>query len=353
MVLIGLLQKHFFGNLKTQKFPSHVIIVRKEDLLNVKQITCLYLKGVNLSASKSINLSNLEKLSKFIIYLCNKSCLLIIFISIKDMYGINPEEIKIEGFSSLNFLSFMFHTLNQVILTNLIELRKVMLYLETPINSKVLLKLIEYLPYIEKLHLHGKLSYFNLDSMFNLKELCLSHTLMNDFNFHLFDNLCNQLEYINISCRNFDENCVEKLFYGRNFPYLSTLYIVNSSALSSSGSCIEFIDKTMFSNLINLKKLILYVNQIESIEENSFSSLHNVEHLDLSCNRLTSLSAKSFVGLDNLKYLNLAGNKLVNFEMDIFDNIDKIEEINLYKNPIMNKDEILSRSLKSNIKVYI
>ena len=74
MVLIGLLQKHFFDNLKSQKFPSHVIIVRKEDLLNVKEMICFQLKGVNLSVSKSINLSNLEKLSKFILSLCNKSC---------------------------------------------------------------------------------------------------------------------------------------------------------------------------------------------------------------------------------------------------------------------------------------
>ena len=65
MVLIGLLQKHFFDNLKTQKFPSHVIIVRKEDLLNIKEIECFNLKGVNLSASKTIDLSsNLEPLSK-------------------------------------------------------------------------------------------------------------------------------------------------------------------------------------------------------------------------------------------------------------------------------------------------
>ena len=71
MVLIGLLQKHFFDNLKTQKFPSHVIIVRKEDLLNVKQIECFNLKGVNLSASKTIDLSNLETLSKLILlFMC-------------------------------------------------------------------------------------------------------------------------------------------------------------------------------------------------------------------------------------------------------------------------------------------
>ena len=67
MVLIGLLQKHFFDNLTTQKFPSHVIIVRKEDLLNVKEIQCFDLKGVNLSAARTIDLCNLERLSKLIL----------------------------------------------------------------------------------------------------------------------------------------------------------------------------------------------------------------------------------------------------------------------------------------------
>ena len=76
MVLIGLLQKHFFDNLKTQKFPSHVIIVRKEDLLNVKEIQCFDLTEVNLSASKLIDLSNLETLGKFcfFLFLSNNSC---------------------------------------------------------------------------------------------------------------------------------------------------------------------------------------------------------------------------------------------------------------------------------------
>ena len=69
MVLIGLLQRDFLDNLKYQKFPSHVIIVRKEDLLNVKEISCCFLKGVNFSASKTIDLTNLEELSKLILFL--------------------------------------------------------------------------------------------------------------------------------------------------------------------------------------------------------------------------------------------------------------------------------------------
>ena len=274
-------------------------------------------------------------------------------------------------------------------------MKRVELDHKTPINSKVLLKLIENSPYIEILNLCGELSYFNLDSFSNLKRLELSGKIMDDFNFHLFDNLCTNLEYISISCKNLDDKCIEKLFYGRNFPYLTRLYILDSLAniklekkmfdglrmlqklfifentslqiidnnffsnfielqvIDISNTCIGFIDKTMFSNLINLKDLSFYQNQIEAIEENSFSNLHNLEYLNLCCNRLTSLSAKLFVGLDNLKQLNLCDNKLVKFDLDIFDNIAKIEKIFLFCNPISNKDEILNRSVQSNIIVYI
>ena len=263
-------------------------------------------------------------------------------------------------------------------------MRKLELNLQTPIN---LFKLIEYLPYIEILVLWGKFSYFNLDSLSNLKSLDLFGRIMDDFNVHLFDNLCNHLEDITISCSNFDDKCIEKLFYGRNFPYLTRFHLTESLSniklekklfdklgmlqklaifqnqylriidndlfsnlielkeLHLSDSFIKFIDKTLFSNLINLKTLRLDGNRIESIEENCFLNLHNLEYLDLSCNKLTSLSSKLFVGLDNLKELNLNHNKLVNFDLDIFD-IGKIEKLFLQGNPIINKYEIFNRSLQ-------
>ena len=104
------------------------------------------------------------------------------------------------------------------------------LNLETTINSDILLKIIENLPNIEILILDCILSYFNLVNLFNLKELDLRYRIIDDFNFHLFYNLCNQLENISISCLNLDDKYLEKLFYGRNFPYLSTLDILFISA---------------------------------------------------------------------------------------------------------------------------
>lgn len=65
MVLIGLLQKYFFENLQTEKFPSHVIRVCKQDTSNIKQINFSDdINGVNLTDSSSVNLSNLETLGK-------------------------------------------------------------------------------------------------------------------------------------------------------------------------------------------------------------------------------------------------------------------------------------------------
>jgi hypothetical protein len=67
MVLIGLLQKQFFDNLKTKKFPVHVIIVKKQDLLNIQSIYCESCSnGVNLT--NTVELSNLERLSELSLY---------------------------------------------------------------------------------------------------------------------------------------------------------------------------------------------------------------------------------------------------------------------------------------------
>jgi hypothetical protein len=65
MVLIGLLQKYLIENLQTEKYPSHVIRVRKQNVLNIKEINFSYnIIGVNLTDSSSIDLSNLGSLVK-------------------------------------------------------------------------------------------------------------------------------------------------------------------------------------------------------------------------------------------------------------------------------------------------
>ena len=63
MVLIALLYKSFIENLSD--FPSHVIRVRKEDVLNIKSIHFHYdYRGIELANSTIIDLSRLVKLRK-------------------------------------------------------------------------------------------------------------------------------------------------------------------------------------------------------------------------------------------------------------------------------------------------
>ena len=64
MVLIGLLYKSFIQNLSN--FPSNVIRVRKQDVLNIEYIDFKYdISGIELTNSAIIDLSRLVKLGNF------------------------------------------------------------------------------------------------------------------------------------------------------------------------------------------------------------------------------------------------------------------------------------------------
>lgn len=71
---------------------------------------------------------------------------------------------------------------------------------------------IDQLPNIEILHLHGKIiPYLNLDKIINLKQLLLNGDINEDFNFELFKNLYNRLEFLIINITNIDYESLLKL----------------------------------------------------------------------------------------------------------------------------------------------
>ena len=273
-------------------------------------------------------------------------------------------------------------------------MREFDLHLIGSLNSDFLSILFDYLPNIEILFLNATyLSDFSLDKFINLKVLTIIGKIMDDFNFDIFDNLCNQLEKIEIICPNINDKSLAKLFYGRNFPFLHNLIITESSitkldnkllnafpalqsleiyknkelrlidhdafsnskhlvVLNLKDNCIKSISKKHFSDLTELKFINMSNNRLETIEENMFSSQTSLELLVLSNNQLSSLHPKSFADLRNLRYLDLENNQLRHFNLDIMDNIREIQ-INLSGNPIMNKKEILNRFFKPQIKRYI
>lgn len=61
---MGLFDRFFFENLNSEKFPSPVISVRKQDLLAIQHISFHYeIDEFYLTKSSKIDLSNLKSLS--------------------------------------------------------------------------------------------------------------------------------------------------------------------------------------------------------------------------------------------------------------------------------------------------
>ena len=66
MVFLGSIQNYFIEHLKTQKFPSQLIHISKENLCSIEKIQICYdLRKVHLSGSSSNFLSKIEQLSNF------------------------------------------------------------------------------------------------------------------------------------------------------------------------------------------------------------------------------------------------------------------------------------------------
>ncbi|CAH2105796.1 unnamed protein product [Euphydryas editha] len=120
-----------------------------------------------------------------------------------------------------------------------------------------------------------------------------------------------------------------------NFPHLDTfsITIINNSisklqlnikcnnvqVIDLSYNKLQSVNKGLFNNFTNLRKLILRRNQINKIYENSFIGLSKLETLDLSQNNLTILT-NVFTPLKNLQHLNLSRNNIQFIHDNYFNN---------------------------------
>ena len=318
MVLTFLLHEYFIHNLLN--YPDHVIHVCKQDVLNIKLIYYSHeFSAVNLTASSTIDLSKLVYLSKLLIIvltLINKSRL-IVFSSNIDLNDRIEEEImrksvklNVEGLSSLKSLTVNLNTDDvDLSIKNLPSLAKLNLKISVTIDDQILTRLFDQVPHIQELCLNGNLSYFNLDSLVNLKVLALFGTIDKSFNFELFKNLCYQLEDIRIRLTKNDEKNDEitfvKLFDNYYFPYLSYLSLKSIN--------LKNLKKEFFDRFPMLRDLNISQCKIEKIERDSFSNLQQLCFLDLSNNLIEYIQKNAFSSLKNLQKLDLSQNKLKNF----------------------------------------
>ena len=102
-------------------------------------------------------------------------------------------QFNIEGLYSLKTLHLGSKT-DKVYFSikNLPSLTNLSFYIAATINEDIITRLLDQIPHIQRLCLHGNLSYFNLDNLVNLKHLSLDGFIYTSFNFELFKNLCNR-----------------------------------------------------------------------------------------------------------------------------------------------------------------
>ena len=210
----------------------------------------------------------------------------------------------------------------------------------------MIIKLLEICPNIEKVNLSNTFSNINLNCFVNLKNLSLYGNLMDDFNFDLFKNICNQLEDLSIELFNMNDEIISKLLYGHNFPNLSKLNI--------SCSKITRLEKRLFDGFPILQSFKLSDNrELKTIDKDTFSNLKNLTHLDFFHSNLSEFDPELFSCLKNLEKLDLSYNKLTHFDLKIMDYFVNIKEIDFRQNPIMNKQEILDHFKQSKINLIV
>ena len=177
---------------------------------------------------------------------------------------------------------------------NLNSLTSFGLFVPSTIDENITRKLIHQLPTIQQLSLSGKLSYFNLDDLVNLKNLDLGGSINDNFNFDLFKNLCNRLESLRIYLP-FGNGSFFNLFNGHIFPNLTQLDCKLCKIVS--------VKKNFLDKFPMLRELFLNNCLIENVEEDAFSNVQYLVRLELSRNYLQLQDKRIFSQLKHLEHL--------------------------------------------------
>lgn len=227
-----------------------------------------------------------------------------------DLKWYESSKFNIEGLSSLKILHLAANSAEvDISFKNLNSLRHLYVNITCKIDENIMTGILEQVPTIEELYLHGNISYINLDRLVNLRELSIAGTIdTENFNFELLKNLCKQLEKLKIVLTNLDEKGFFKLFDACNFPYLVyfVLRFFNVKRLKK-----EYINR-----FPTLKQLYIVECSIETIETDSFSNLEQLCWLNLDRNQIEFIVENAFKPLKNLQTIDLRKNK---FDLKNFD----------------------------------
>ena len=119
---------------------------------------------------------------------------------------------------------------------------------------------------------------------------------------------------------------------------LSTLFAkqMNSRIIQSillrSCSSIRSLHRDSFSNMPQLKKIILRNNQLEYLPDDLFDDKLNLTELSLGNNKLKKISGKIFKNISLLSVLQLDFNAIQHFEIGAFGNLPNLAQLHLRNN---------------------
>lgn len=214
------------------------------------------------------------------------------------------EEIKIEGLSSLRSLKLNMKSIERFSLNPLNESIDVEFnsFRQTAFDILKFTKAKEWLI----ISFGGQQESVDSDFIDHLFKQINKLTIYNANNDNIVKLLSNQtfpnLKELNISFCNISR-LKSKMFNG-SFPMLQKLTVKNNIFL-------EKIDHDAFSNLKELKHLVMESNSIDSIDPRTFSRLDNLESLSLVSTRLAIIDGNMFSNLKKLKSIETHPSRLI------------------------------------------
>ena len=240
-------------------------------------------------------------------------------------------KINIEGLSSLVELRLGINACELYFsLKNLQSLKIFHLYTHC-VNENNTTRLFDQLQNIDELFLYGRLYYFNLDNLVNLRRLTLAGPTYDSFNFEILKYLPNQLDELSIYIDNIDYKTIVEMIDCHNVSYLSVLNIMDCN--------IKIIEKKFIDKFPCLHIFRMTNCNIETIEDKAFSNLKGLVTLDLSSNLLKKLYKRYFSELVNLEYVIMFDNLIEFIENGTFSNMKEVNLLDLSDN-IINIDDI-------------
>lgn len=124
-------------------------------------------------------------------------------------------------------------------------------------------------------------------------------------------NLDINVSFVDTYSINVQNNSLKKIKFTINKNNLGVIIL--------SSNKLEYINRGLFNDYINLVRLMLNKNELKTVHEGSFNGLSKLEFLDLSENKLTVLD-NVFMPLKNLQHLNLSRNNLEFIHKNYFNN---------------------------------